>query len=247
MSAASDKFEQNVAKSINRLPGITATRPKVSTEYSDVRVEYGQFTGGRSMWVEVKMNHTDNLSNPRVFYKNGKWQTTYDTPAAKHAVNILNKSTKAKQFITSIAKFSGIPEKSIYIPTTKSGLKEPGAVPLSVMKAYFDQPNVNRYIANQENMNLGEIVTEHYTIGKAEPAYYMQAADDFYLISRKNPLKMQGVPVLTGIGDFKVRVGTRSEFYEVQAEIKIKKMPDSPFSVAPGTKKKNPFLTMKKS
>ena len=114
-----------------------------------------------------------------------------------------------------------------------------------VMKAYFDQPNVNRYIANQENMNLGDIVTEHYTIGKAEPAYYMQAADDFYLISRKNPLKMQGIPVLSGIGDFKVRVGTRSEFYEVQAEIKIKKMPDSNFSVAPGTKKKNPFLTMK--
>ena len=119
MSAASDKFEQSVAMSINKLPGITATRPKVSTEYSDVRVEYGQFKGNKSMWVEVKMNHTDNLSNPRVFYKGGKWQTTYDTPAAKHAVNILNKSAKAKKFIADISKFSGIPQRSIYIPTTK--------------------------------------------------------------------------------------------------------------------------------
>ena len=40
MSAASDKFEQDVAKEINKLPGIKASRPKVSTEYSDVKIEY---------------------------------------------------------------------------------------------------------------------------------------------------------------------------------------------------------------
>ena len=112
------------------------------------------------------------------------------------------------------------------------------------MKAYFNQPSINRYIANEENYNLGDVVTEHYTIGKAKPAYYMQAGDDFYMISKKNPLKMKGIPVLSGHGDFKVRVSTRSEFYEVQAEIKIKKMPHSKFSVAPGTKKDNPFLSM---
>lgn len=240
MSAASDKFENDVAKNINKIPGISAKRPKVSTEYSDVLMEYNKM----KIWIEVKMSHTDNLSNPRVFYKNGKWQTTYSTPAAKHTVDILNKSAQAKKFIKDIAKFSGIPEKIIKIPTTKSGLKEEGAVPLKVMKAYFDQPSINRYIANEENYNLGDVVTEHYTIGKAEPAYYMQAGDDFYMISRKNPLKIKGIPILNGSGDFKVRVATRSEFYEVQAEIKIKKMPISKFSVAPGTKKSNPFLSM---
>jgi len=240
MSAASDKFENDVAKNINKIPGITAKRPKVSTEYSDVLMEYDK----KKIWIEVKMSHTDNLSNPRVFYKNGKWQTTYSTPAAKHTVDILNKSAQAKKFIKDIAKFSGIPEKIIKIPTTKSGLKEEGAVPLKIMKAFFDQPSINRYIANEENYNLGDVVTEHYTIGKAEPAYYMQAGDDFYMISRKNPLKIKGIPVLSGTGDFKVRVATRSEFYEVQAEIKIKKMPISKFSVAPGTKKSNPFLSM---
>jgi hypothetical protein len=74
----------------------------------------------------------------------------------------------------------------------------------------------------------------------------MQAGDDFYLISKTNPLKLTGVPLLSGSGDFKVRVATRSEFYEVQAEIKIKKMPNSKYSVAPGTKKTNPFMNMKK-
>ena len=159
----------------------------------------------------------------------------------------MNKSAQAKKFIKDFAKFSGIPEKQIKIPTTKSGLKEPGAVPLAVMKAYFDTPGVNRYIANEEGQDLGALVTEHYTIGKTEPAYYMQAGDDFYRISNKNPLKMDTkIPLLKGTGDFKVRVATRSEFYEVQAEIKIDEMPDSKYSVAPGTKKLNPFLTMKK-
>lgn len=39
-----------------------------------------------------------------------------------------------------------------------------------------------------------------------------------------------------------MRIGTRSEYYEVQAEIKITSMPDSKYSVMPGTKKMNPFL-----
>ena len=109
------------------------------------------------------------------------------------------------------------------------------------MKDFFSQPSINRYIANEENYNLGDVVTEHYTVGKAEPAYYMQAGDDFYMVSRKNPLGIKGLPVLKGTGDFKVRVATRSEFYEVQAEIKISSMPDSKYSVLLGSKKINPL------
>lgn len=239
MSAASDKYEKDVADNVNKIPSIKATRPPGDTAYADVKIT----KGGVTTWMEVKMNHTDNLSNPRVYYHSGKWQTTYKTPVAKHAVDILNSSADAKKFIKEIAEFSGIPVRSIKIPTSKGGLKEEGAVPLDVMKRYFNRPSVNRYIANSPNMNLGKIVTEHYTIGKAEPAYYMQAGDDFYRISNKDPLKLgANIPLLAGQGDFKVRVSTRSEFYEVQAEIKIAKMPDSKYSVKPGTNKKNPFL-----
>ena len=242
MSTASDKFENDVAKEIDKIPGIKATRPSVSVEYSDVLISKYNNKPVKE-WVEVKMSHSDNLSNPRVFYKGGKWQTTYKTPAAKTAIEILNKSPEAKKFIDSISKFTGIPKKDIKIPTTKGGLKEPGAVPLDIMKRYFDQPGINRYIANEENYDMGKLVTEHYTEGKKEPAYYMQAGDDFYRISNKNPLKLNvKIPLLKGFGDFKVRVATRAEFYEVQAELKIKKMPDSDFSISPKTKKKNPFL-----
>jgi hypothetical protein len=242
MSAKSDAYEKAVADNINSFPGVVAIRPPGDTSLSDVLIT----KPGRA-WVEVKMSHTDNLSNPRVYYTNGSWATTYKTPAAKSAVDILNASRQSSKFIDDIAKFSGIPKRHIKIPTTQSGLNEEGAVPLHIMKAYFDRPGVNRYIANEEDYDLGDLVTKHYTIGKKEPAYYMQAGDDFYIISPKNPLKLpRGIPLLKGIGDFKVRVSTRSKFYEVQAEIKISDMPNSKYSVAPGTSKLNPFAGIKK-
>lgn len=242
MSAASDRFEKEIADSINKIPGIKAKRPTADVGLSDVLIEkFNNKTS--SVWVEVKMNHTDNLSNPRVFFEKGEWQTTYKTPAAKAAIDILNDSDQAANFINSISKFSGIPKRIIRIPTSKSGLKLEGAVPLHIMKQYFDQSNINRYIANEENYDLGKLVTEHYTKGKKQPAYYMQAADDFYMISNVNPLRLyKDIPLLKGMGDFKVRVSTRSQFYEVQAEIKITDMPVSKYSIKPGTRKKNPFL-----
>lgn len=242
MSDASDLFEANIAKSINTVKGIKAVRPPADTSLSDVLIEKFNNKPART-WVEVKMNHTDNLSNPRVFYAGGKWQTTYKTPAAGAAVDILNASPEAKAFIKNIAKYAGIPANKVIVPTNKGMLSDPNAVPLDVMRSYFEQPGINRYIANEQNYNLGKLVTEHYTIGKKEPAYYMQAGDDFYMISKKNPLGLsKEIPLLSGKGDFKVRVATRSEFYEVQAEIKIKNMPTSRFSVKPGTTKKNPFV-----
>jgi hypothetical protein len=97
------------------------------------------------------------------------------------------------------------------------------------------------------DVNIGALVTQHYTSGKSSPANYMQAADDFYMIGEEDRLGLRDVapdlPVLAGNGDFKVRVATRSSFYEVQAEVKIKKMSpeNSPYSVLAGSKKKNPF------
>lgn len=238
MSAASDKYEKDVATYMNNLPGVSAVRPSVGTDFPDVLVTYK----GKESYVEVKMSHTDNLSNPRMYFAQGLWQTTYDTPAAHYAVEILNNSPQTKDFLKKISEFSGIPLKNLKIPTTKSGLKEEGAVPLHIMKAFFTKPGVNRYIANKENQDLGKVVTEHYTIGKTKPANYMQAGDDFYRVGKADPFKLGStIPLLVGKGDFKVRIGTRTEFYEVQAEIKIKQMPVSLYSCKPGTLKKNPF------
>jgi hypothetical protein len=239
MSALSDKYEKDVAANINSIPGIVSERPSVGVDYPDVKITYNK----KEVWLEVKMNHTDNLANPRVFFEDSKWKTTYKTPAAAQAVEILNASPQTKSFISEISKFSGIPEKIIKIPTTKGGLRLNGAVPLHIMKSYFDTPGINRYIVNKQNLDLGKTITLHYTKGKSSPAYYMQAGDDFYRISYFDPFNLGAdIPLLSGTGDFKMRISTRSDFYEVQAEIKIIKMPDSAFSLKPGTKKLNPFL-----
>ena len=231
-----------MAKFINKIKGLTAERPKVSTGYADVRLTTDD---GKMTWLEVKMNHTDNLSNPRIFFDGKKWDTTYHTPTAKFAVDAVNKSSDSKGFINAIAKFSGI--KSPKIPTTKSGLKDPNAVPLSVMKDYFAQPGINRYILALPDIDLGKVVTDHYLKGKVEPATYIQAGDDFYMIGKSNPFGVpKDVPLLKGTGPFRMRVSTRSAFYEVQAEVKIQHMPTSKYSLMPGTKKKNPFASLVK-
>src|SRR6056300_1300450 len=102
-SAASDKYEKDIAEYLNKMPNVTAGRPRVSTAYSDVLIS---LEGGEQSWLEVKMNHTDNLTNPRIFYDGRKWDTTYTTTAAQRAVEIMNKSREAKDFMESIAEFS---------------------------------------------------------------------------------------------------------------------------------------------
>ena len=245
MSSVSDQFEQKIANDLKKI-GVPAYRPAANTALADVAITSTSSPGGR-VFMEVKMNHTDNLSNPRVFFDGTKWATTYKTPVAKYAVDLLNASPQWKNFHSELKKHLNV--KTIKLPTTKSGLKEVNAVPLHILKDFVENVRSNRYIHIQENVNIGELVTRHYLEGKAEPAHYLQAGDDFYMIGTKDPLKLnknrkQKVPRLAGMGDFKVRIATRSEFYEIQAEVKIKRMDphSSPYSVLFESKKKNPFV-----
>ena len=234
-SAKSDKYEVEVAAYMTKL-GVNTSRPKVSSDYADLLIKHK----GEEVWMEVKMNHTDNLGNTRVFFDGKGWDAPKkeSSPLKKYIIKTLDKSKDAKKFVQDLEDFSGI--KGAKIPTTKGGLKDPKAIPHNVMKDFFKKRN--QYIMALPNQNLGEIVTAHYIEGKAEPTYYMQAGDDFYMIGKKNPLGLPSdIPLLSGTGDFRMRVGVRTSYYEVQPEVKIKKMPDSKYSVKPGTKKLNPF------
>lgn len=241
MSAASDKYERDVARYINKIPGVQARRPPVDVDYPDVRVKFNN----RETWIEVKMEHRAQLANPRVFF-DGIWKTTYTTPVAKYAIDVLNHSEDAKKFIRQLSKFTGIPASILKLPTTKGGYDRDlgkGVVPYNILNTFFSQGG-RQYICSRQDMDMAGLATLHYTKGKTVPAYYMQAADDFYLISRANPLGLKGnIPLLSGRGDFKVRVSmTSKNFYEIQPEIKLQRMPNSPYSVMPNTTKKNPFL-----
>jgi len=243
MSAASDKYEKDVADYINSL-GAKAVRPVASVKYPDVLVEYK----GRKAWVEVKMNHTDNLGNTRVSYKQGVWDAALPLdPVKRFAIDYLTPSNVTNKFLRDIAKFTAKDVNSMILPSTKGLLADPKAVSYKDVKEFFKTRS--QYILDVPNVDLGKLVTDHYLNAKAEPAYYMQAGDDFYMIGNYNPLKLPSdIPVLGAggscKGNFKMRIGIRSPasaFYEIQPEIKITNMPVSPYSVKPGTKKKNPF------
>jgi hypothetical protein len=246
MSAKSDQYEIDVAESIDKSPKVKAERPKVSVKYADVKIMSWKgktIPANKPVWVEVKMNHTDNLGNTRVAWDGKKWTASMQPgkrePIKEFAIKYLTQSPEIKKFLKEIAEFSGI--KNPKLPTTLGGLRDPDAVPLDVMRAYF-KSKPNQYILNLKNQDLGELVTNHYLFGKAEPAYYLQAADDFYMIGKENPLRLPAsIPKLKGTGDFKMRIGLRSQYYEIQPEIKITDMGRSTFSVKPGTSKKNPF------
>jgi len=240
MSAAADKYERDVAEYIDSLDGVKAERPKVSTKYADVVLSYNN----KRTWLEVKMNHTDNLGNPRVSYIKGQWGAAKPIdPVKKFAMEYLSKSPQTKKFLKEISQASNIPVNKMILPSTKGLLKQEGAVPYVVIADFFKDRS--QYILDVKNVDLGKLVTDHYLEGKAEPAHYMQAGDDFYMIGNKNPLGLpKDIPLLSGKGTFRMRIGVRSErsaFYEIQPEIKITDMPKSKYSLKPETKKKNPF------
>lgn len=246
-SPASDAFEQSVAQSINtqfKDRGIEAVRPAANTSLPDVLVTVQDI--GNS-FIEVKMSHADNLANPRVFYDGTEWVTTYKTPVARYAVELLNSSDQAAQFIKDISRSIGRPA---VLSTTRGGIKEKGVVTLKEMNR-FVKSRGHRYIVTEPDVDLGNLVTQHYTVGKTQAAHYLQAKDDFYMIGSGDVLGLNAVnggriPELGGVGDFKVRVSTRSAFYEIQTELKIRQYtpPSSPFSVLKGSTKTNPFVAL---
>ena len=234
MSRASDAHELDVANYINSLPSVSATRPKVNTTYSDVVVDYR----GKTSWLEVKMNHTDNLGNPRVRFDGDSWVAGVDGPINRFSLDLLNSHPQAKAFLDDLRNFVGR-DRVVLMGGDK--LKDPDEVPLSEMKKFFT--NRNRYIIVIEDADLGELATNHYLYGKSEPAHYMQAGDDLYMIGDSNPLGLtQTLPRLAGLGTFRMRVSTRSKFYEIMPEIKIRSMPESPYSLHPKTTKPHPFV-----
>ena len=245
-SAKSDKYENDMAKHIADM-GLDASRPAVDPTYSDILIKYK----GDRIWLEVKMNHSDQLGNTRASFDGKKWIAAIDkkgpskgklSPLKAYITKTLNNNKDTQAWLKDLEKFSGI--KGMKVPTLISGLSDPKSVPRDVMIAYLK--GKKQYILNKPEVDLGELITQHYLKGKSEPAYYMQAGDDFYRIGSANPMGVPNdVPLLSGTGPFKMRIGMRSKYYEVQPEVKITKMPSSKYSLKPGTSKLNPFENIK--
>jgi len=232
MNAAS-RYERAVAFYINTFDNVIASRPNVSTSYSDVFV---QFRGVPS-WIEVKMNENDQMANTRIFY-DAEWCSAKNGPIQKYIKNRVNDCEGVRSFVEEISDFSRI--RDPYISTTVGGLKKENAVPLQVMKDFFETKE-NNYIYEEKNVDLSKLISDHYNFGKIQPAHYISAGDQFLQLGDQDPLGLK-LPRLNGTGDLKIRVVCRSNYYDIQPDIKIKKLEESPYSIAPGTDKPHPFV-----
>lgn len=234
-----------------KIAGLKAERPPGDVKYSDIKLTYKKGNqAAKTAWVEVKMNHTDNLGNVRVSWDGNKWAASEKggiTPLKAFMAELLNSGrgkAQADAFLNELAKFVGAKNKNqIKVPSTQGGLKDPKAVSRSQMAAFLKKKG-GQYIVDVDNVNLGRLVTKHYNEGKAEPVAYMQADDDFFMVGTLDSFgiksKHSDIPAIKGKGMFRMRIGMRTDYYEVQPEIKIKSMGDSPYSLI-NPKKKNPF------
>jgi hypothetical protein len=240
-SRASDKFELAIADSLADM-GYDASRPKVDSTYSDVLVKYK----GKKVWIEVKMNHTDNLGNTRASWDGKNWVSAPEKrgplagkmgPLKVYIAKMLK--AHAKDFVSKITAATG---KSKINTNKGPQQKDKDTISHEEMKAFMATQK-DQYIVTVPGQNLGAVVRDHYAKGgKTEAAYYLQAGDDFYRLSNEDPLGVaKDVPMFSGKGDFRMRVGIRTGMYEIQPEVKVKSMENSPYSIKPGTRKKNPF------
>lgn len=251
---------------------IRAVRPRVNTTYSDVYIQYipkGQSNWNES-WLEIKMNHTDNLTNVRMLYKNGLWQCKTKALPTNLACSWMNEpGSKASKFIDELVQFmnSNHPRagggdwtpNNIEIYSTKTDRENSkNAVTYEQLFDFVKKVRKSGYIFDATGINVAEIACKYYTSenegeGKAVAAYYLQTGDDLFRLSSKNPLGWEYFNELPEFkdfyGDFKVRVGTRSDNHEIMPELKVyrKSVSASKFSLKPGSKKRLPFKTNSES
>lgn len=167
------------------------------------------------------------------------------TPIADDICKQLNASSEAAEFIDKLSEQTGIDKQMLYLSPYKSEIKKadiPGIVTLEQLNEYAQENG--RYILKQDPyIGIDKVLAKHYLTGKAEPAQYVQIGDNFFMLDkRNNPLGFADVPVIKGNGMLNVRFTTRSEFYEIQAEIKFSKssLRTSPVSFKPGSLKPTP-------
>ena len=266
-SLLASQYERDVADYITVMSktcnqNLTAVRPIADVKHSDVLLT-DTLNTDVNVWLEVKMNETDNLSNPRLSYANGKWHSSTEVqfdsegelvsyekvkktnlmPTALACLKLLNENEDAKIFVNELAEFCNIDVNKIIIPSTKSVVVKncnPNIPSYAQMKEFVDNIwKMKHYICKSEYENLGKLVRENYLTTKN--VHYMSSGDNLYLMSDENPLNFKDIPLYSGDGTMHVRVSLRKTYgwYEIQPELKIKPdtLPKSEYSVKPGSKK----------
>ena len=203
-------------------------------------------------WMEIKCNHSDNLASTRVFW-NGpekKWDVSLGktgmNPIKQKMMEVLNEGEgkeQADDFLEKICQLTGKQKYQLIIPTNKSQLKSEYSVTFDQLKEYH-QTYENQYFVKIDKVDIGPIISEQYSFGKAAPVGYLQVADDFYALADCFSLKKRyNIPDFESVGSFNFRFLFREtkRWIELIPELKSKEYTPSPFSCLNYKEKINPF------
>jgi len=226
------------------------------------RFSYVFRDSGKSGW-EVSYDKTAAAQ----LIREGKEPVTNETPATDILLRLLNNSKEATLWVDTLRSFlkDTMPTKwnnsslkyyfSIFSTSTNRKANENRTVEVNEMKAFLaaiKNPRTKYYKAlggraNQTiatlKFDVGKLVTIHYA-NKSAPADYMVSGGEFYRIGKKNPLKLKGIPAIDDVSrpeSFTIRIGSRTDNFEIQPDIKLSYWPVSKYSVIPKRGYKNPF------
>lgn len=226
------------------------------------RFSYVFRDSGKSGW-EVSYDKTAAAQ----LIREGKEPVTNETPATDILLRLLNNSKEATLWVDTLRSFlkDTMPTKwnnaslkyyfSIFSTSTNRKANENRTVEVNEMKAFLaaiKNPKTKYYKAlggrgNQTiatlKFDVGKLVTIHYA-NKSAPADYMVSGGEFYRIGKKNPLKLKGIPAIDDVSrpeSFTIRIGSRTDNFEIQPDIKLSFWPASKYSVIPKRGYKNPF------
>lgn len=200
-----------------------------SKYHSDVYITNPK--NGKQVWIEVKLNKYANLGGLSFKYRDGEWTCTTaseDNPLNRFYLDLL--STHGKKFIDFCKDYLGTEE--IRLPTDMTddlldAWKASGSIE--------DTENETQFITEKIPLDgFGSVISRFYMTAKEEPVYYIQVADDLYIIdSECNPLDLhtrEGNPLKSisdayRIGRIQFRVKAMNvkgeRYFSIVSDVKI--------------------------
>lgn len=249
-------FEVSVANTIDdyfkaRNLNFIAAQTIKGTRYSDI--EIFDLNGKTVCFIEAKFDHKANLYSKRLNVFNGEFVPfKNDNEIGKEICDLMNEDSMSQNFLLDLASYLGIEKNqinlysSIRTPNIYNGVSIVSRDDLANFFVERAKNGLNKYIFQKDNFDVTNTLINHYTYGKAFPASYLQVDDDFYKLSENSIINFSDVPLLSecgGTGYLKIRIGIRTNGYEIIPELKYKEPPlSSEYSFKSGSLKKQPEM-----
>lgn len=217
-----------------------------NTKKSDVLVT--RKDDNKSAFIEVKSNYSDNLANPRVYFRGevgnlvtGEWHCDYATQIKQHVLELLNSSSQAKDFINSLDNYLiKVYPKGAAIQFGASSKRNGDFIKLSFKTVSdFASTRSSLYVVNRTHVDISPILKSHYE-GKAQ---YIQLGNNLFAFSDVLDWRVPELPSINGTESVRLSIQSTAtrDRYEIMYSLVATENPESEYSIT-SDKKKKPWV-----